>query len=235
MNKSILIFIVVITNSLFAQKDTVFVESDTILRQKVQTIQNEFEKLKNDHKQFEYQKNFFAQALDSQNTIYSVNTTLFSVIVTIIFGLIAFIAYWQITSKFDNQKKELEHKYNLLFKEHEDIKLELHQEKGNVYVTHMNLVEEKEEKFRFILLATIEFLFANVYETSLEKAKRSKALFDDLVIEKKKYEEETEYDNVLNLLVEVIQINKESIENSHNSEIASIFNEIITKFSILKP
>ena len=251
MKKIIKITVLLISCSinLLASSNKPNIVTDTILILQIEKMQDELDVLKENHKQFEYQKNYFSQALDSQkdfvnttlnaqNTIYSYNTAWFiaiiTTVVTIVFGLIAFITYWKITSDFKKHKDDLSQNIETLDIEHKNLKLDSFQAKADLYVTHMNLKSKKIDKIKYSLLAIKFYLLALKHEEALTNCNYLKTKILKEIPDNEKFEIQNEYTNSLNLINELFPLNK---FDSNESELAinGILNEIVSSYNRFNP
>lgn len=201
--------------------------SDSLLNVKFNNIEQKLSKIEKNHSDFEYQKNYFTQALDSQNTIYSMNTTLFATLVTILFGLIGFIVYWRITANFKNEVASLNDNY-------EKIVLSLNKDKADIYTAHMNIMDDFIDKIEYGFLSSKFYILAGEFKEALDSLEFfNNKIFNNL----KKTEKYSTFDDFAenyNLLKELININK-STQHEYSTYISPILESIKNRFQTLNP
>jgi hypothetical protein len=249
MKNAAFILFMIFSSTAFANGNKISVARDSILNNKIQTIQKELIEIRNKQDTFGIQKDFFIQVIDSQKSKYTDAITIMITFFSILFGVIGIVGYRKfisdtkevakkMTEEFNKSKLELDKKYDVLFKEQENIKLDLHQEKGNLYITHANLVGELEVKLKYILLAVNEFLLGHLFKTAQEEIEYALEIFKKLITNnesKRIYLLIDVYNDLLNELLEISNTNDNFNNNSNpNYEIIrKILKEIMTQFSKL--
>ncbi|MFC0878810.1 hypothetical protein ACE01N_19600 [Saccharicrinis sp. FJH2] len=223
----ILILIFFMCNSVIgSQKQLNLNKTDSLQNIKIELIEKRLDSIEKNHSDFQYQKNYFTQALDSQNTIYSMNTTLFAALVTILFGLIGFIVYWRITANFKSSLTSLESNYENIIKS-------LNKDKASIYTAHMNIMEKLIDKIKYALLSAKYYLISDENEEAID----SLNFLSEEILKKIgniKYSTIDEFADDYNLLKEIIKINKDS-QNDFSVEIEENLSSIKILFEQLNP
>lgn len=223
----VLLLIFIVTNSVNGnQKQLSVSKTDSIQNAKFSLIEKKLNSIEKKHSDFQYQKNFFTQALDSQNSIYSMNTTLFAALVTILFGFIGFIAYWNITDKFKSSLSTLESNYQNIIKS-------LNKDKASLYTAHMNIMKELIDKIKYALLSTKYYIISEENEEAID----SLNFLNEKILKKlgtKKYSTLDEFADDYNLLKEIIKINK-NLQNDFSVKIEQSLSNIKVLFEKLNP
>ena len=242
MKKLLILLAILLGNTLFAQKNIDLQKVDSIIGIRIKPIQSQIDKFNRNVDTLKIQKTFFSDLLSAQNNIYSINTTWFSASLMILFGLIAFIAYWQITSKINSEvqnmnkkRKEMDNKYEKIEEDQTKIKKDLYEEKGNLYFTYMlHLKNDDIERLKYCVLTIKNFILANKYEIAYQKLQ----YFETEIwgkLTKVRYSEEAEYKETLMLILEMLQINSIQKDNLSKPVINKTFTEVISTFNKLKP
>lgn len=223
----VLLLIFIVTNSVNGnQKQLSVSKTDSIQNTKISLIENKLDSIEKKHSDFQYQKNFFTQALDSQNSIYSMNTTLFAAFVTILFGFIGFIAYWNITAKFKSSLSTLESNYQNIIKS-------LNKDKASLYTAHMNIMESLVDKIKYSLLSAKHYLMSDDNEEVIDSLN---FLYEEILnkLNGIKYSTIDEFTDDYNLLKELIKINRDS-QNDFSVAIEQKLSSIKDLFVKLNP
>jgi hypothetical protein len=231
---SILNILIILNSSIFAKENNHQYFFDSVVISKYYTIlYNEIEKVKKDQEKYDYKEKYFSDMLGAQNNIYSINTALFSGIVSFFFILIGFIAYWGITSKFKDESKKLSENNKKTMKEIEDIKLKIDEDSANIYIAHMYQSSSKPQKLLYMVLAIKYFLRAKKFETTNHNVTYLKnELWDK--INDEKFSEEKDFNKSLDTIQEAILLNKKYKENKYFENIKTTLTTILTTFNKIK-
>jgi len=205
--KTVITFIISVFISLtvVAENDNYRSKTDSIFCE-LQKMQAEIDSMKYKQEKFDYQKNYFVQAIESQNGIYGHIATWSAGIISI---LVIFIGLF-FNNKFKEETKNIRTEISNHSKEFNNIKIDNHLLRGNVnflYAKNLSTMDnaDKYDQLQYYFRAMKDYFECQEYKTLISIANdESTSLINSMTDEDFKGEEGKSKQELRDILFEIL-------------------------------